>query len=107
MDLTGSHQDPGTRHRQAPVLHRRSRGGHRGKPPRHPDLVAGTAPAQAAAVHEPGGDRQVPVVGEGAPTLDLAHPAQALELEQLGGTLQLHQVLLDPRVRQIAHHLSP
>ena len=58
--------------------------GHRRERPRHPDLVAGRAPAHpAAAVHEPGGDRQVPVVGEGAPAVDLAQPAQALELEQL------------------------
>jgi hypothetical protein len=48
----------------------------------------------------------VPVAFEELPTVDLRQPSQALELDQLGGSVQLCEVLLDPGVRKLGERLG-
>ena len=74
--------------------------------PREPNVLARDAPRHLEPGDEPGRGREEAVALVQAPAIDLGEPAEPFDLELLHRTVQLGEVLLDPRVREIRQRLG-
>jgi hypothetical protein len=100
-------QHPDRRHRYLALLERASRPGHVVQRTGDPNVLAGGAPRDLEPADEPRRCRQEPVPLVQASALDLDQPTQPFDLELLDRAVQLGEVLLDPRIRQLRQRLGP
>jgi hypothetical protein len=98
VGLPGGHENLRGSERNLARVERLLRVRHLLQAPRRPQLGLGLAPADLERRREPRRRRQVAVAAVDASALDLGQVTQALGLEQLGGALQLREVLFQHRV---------
>jgi hypothetical protein len=71
-----------------------------------PNVLARGAPRDPEPADDPGRRRKEPVTLVQASAFDLGQPSQTFDLELFDRAVQLREVLLDPRVRQIRQRLG-
>jgi len=99
-------QHANRRHRHVALAERTPSLRHPIQRPREPNVLARDAPRNLEPGDEPGRGREEAVALVQAPAIDLGEPAEPFDLELLDGAVQLGEVLLDPRVRQIRQRLG-
>jgi hypothetical protein len=72
-----------------------------------PNVLARDAPRDLEPADEPRRRREEPVALVQASALDLGQPTQPFDLELLDGAVQLGEIVLDPRIRQLRQRLGP
>jgi hypothetical protein len=105
VDLARGGQHSSRRHRHIASVDCRASMRHGFQGARHPDGISCGTPRQSEPVDQPRRRRQVPVPLDEVPALHLGEAPESLDVDQLGGSLELCEVVLDPRVRQLLEHL--